>query len=80
MTGLRGRIARLEGHDAPCNPAERDDWLCDKLARMEERVVALGDSTDLPGTSPIERTVRRYLRGDADMGDALRDLVAGRWP
>ena len=80
MTGLRGRIARLEGRDAPCNPAERDDWLCAKLARTEAVVVASGDATDRPNASPIERTVRRYLRGDTDMGDALRDLVAGRWP
>ena len=80
MTGLRGRIARIEGRDAPCNPAERDDWLCDKLARIEAVVVASGDASDRLDASPIERTVRRYLRGDADMGDALRDLVAGRWP
>ena len=80
MTGLRGRIARLEGRDAPCDPAERDDWLCAKLARMETVVVASGDASDNRDASPMQRTVARYLRGDADMADALRDLVAGRFP
>ena len=80
MTGLRGRIARLEGRETPCSPAERDDWLCAKLARMESVVVASGDATDNPDASPMQRTVARYLRGDADMADALRDLVAGRFP
>jgi len=81
MTGLRGRIARLEGRTGPVATSDAyDGWFCAKLARIEATIVASGDAIDRPGASPIERTVRRYLRGDADMGDALRDLVAGRWP
>ena len=80
MTGLRGRVFRLEAHKAPVAASDARDRLAVKLARMEAVAVASGDATDQPGASLIERTVRRYLRGDADMGDALRDLVAGRWP
>ena len=77
---LRKRLARLEGRDAPCDPAERDDWLCAKLTRLESAIVDSGDASDNPDASPMQRTVARYLRGDADMADALRDLVAGRFP
>jgi len=77
MTGLRGRVFRLEAHKAPVAASDVRDRLAAKLARMEAVVVASGDASDWPSASPIERTVRRYLRGDADMGDALRDLMGG---
>lgn len=80
MTGLRKRLSRLELHRAPVAASDARDRLAAKLAHMESVVVASGDESDRPGASPIERTVWRYLRGDANMGDALRDLVAGRWP
>jgi len=80
MTGLRGRVIRLETRKTPVAESGTRDRLAAKLARMEAAVVASGDATDRPRASLMERTVRRYLRGDAGMGDALRDLLAGRWP
>jgi hypothetical protein len=79
MTGLRGRVLRLEGQKAPVAASDARDRLAAKLGRTEAVVVASGDASDRPGASPLERTVRRYLRGDANMGDALRDLMGGRW-
>ena len=55
------------------------DRLAAKLAYMKA-VVASGDASDRPVASPIEQTVRCYLRGDVDMSTALRDVVARRWP
>jgi len=80
MTRLRGRVFRLEARKAPVAASEARKRLAAKLARMEAVVVASGDASDRPGASFMERTVRRYLRGDADMGDALRDVIGGRWP
>ena len=53
-----------------------DDWLSMAPATHPTS----GDASDNPDASPMQRTVARYLRGDADMADALRDLVAGRFP
>lgn len=80
MTRLRGRIARLEGRKAPPCLTNSAAKLGEKLARLEAFVVASGDASDKIGASLMERTVRRYLRGEAEMDDALRDLVEGRWP
>lgn len=80
MTGLRGRVFRLETRKAPVAASGNRDRLAAKLARLEAVVAASGDASDRPGASLIERAVRRYLRGDADPATALRDLVAGRWP
>ena len=77
---LRKRLDRLEARKAPILAYDARCRLATKLARMEAVVVASGDASDRPGASPIERTVRRYLRGDVNMGDALRDLMGGRWP
>lgn len=85
---LRRRLDRLEARRAP---AARDDSelvrlmrddseLMARLLKIEAHVVASGDASDRPDAPPIERAVRRYLRGEADPADALRDLVAGRWP
>lgn len=75
---------RINGLETRRMVNERDTGargrLAAKLAHIELVVVASGDASDRPGASLIERTVRRYLRGDADMGDALRDLMGGRWP
>lgn len=77
---LRRRVVRLEARQAPVAASDAADRLAARLAPIAAVVVASGDASDRPGASLIERTVRRYLRGDTDMGDALRDLVAGRWP
>lgn len=83
MKLLDKRLARLE---AKCSGAREGDkgrtveLLAAKLARIEEAVVQSGDASDRPGASLIERTVQRYLRGDAGMGEALRDLIERRWP
>jgi hypothetical protein len=80
VTGLRGRIFRLEARKPTIAASGTRDRLAAKLARIEAVVVASGDASDRPSASLIERTVRRSLRGDANPGDALRDLVTGRWP
>ncbi len=80
MTALRGRLSRLEAHRPRPKAGASRDRLAAKLARIELAIVASGDVADRPGAPPIERTVRRYLRGEAAPADALRDLVAGRWP
>jgi len=54
--------------------------LLERLGRLEQAVLATGDLSDRPGASLIERTVRRYMRGETDPADALRDLVERRWP
>lgn len=74
----RRRLARLERARGGAHPAR--DRLAELLARVEGAVVASGDARDRPGASPVERMVRRYLRGDATLGDALRAHLAGRWP
>jgi hypothetical protein len=74
------RLTRLEKIMARPKASDAKDRLAEKLARMEAVVVASGDVSDRAGASLIERTVRRYLRGDADVGEALRDVLAGRWP
>jgi len=80
MTGLRKRVFRLETQKAPVEPSNARDRLAAMLARMEVAVLESGDISDRPGASPFERTVRRYLRREVDMGTALRDAVARRWP
>lgn len=80
MNSLRERIALLERREVKPSVANRAAALGEKLARIEAMVVASGDASDKIGASLIERTVRRYLRGEAEMGDALRDLLEGRWP
>lgn len=80
MATLRTRLDRLEKRNAPAPGATDDSELAAKLARVEASVVASGDAADRLDASPIERAVRRYLRGDTDMADALRDLVERRWP
>ncbi|SDW65319.1 hypothetical protein SAMN04488238_1036 [Roseicitreum antarcticum] len=77
---LANRLSRLERARVtrPDNGAR--DRLGAKLSQMEAVVVASGDASDRPGASPIERMVRRYLRREADMSEALRDTVARRWP
>jgi hypothetical protein len=77
---LERRLARLESRKAPLVASGAKHHLAEKLARMEVTVMASGDASDRPEAPLIERTVRRYIRGDAGIGDALRDLVAGRWP
>ena len=54
--------------------------LSSMLARLEAAIVASGSAADCPGASPIERTVRRYLRGDAEPGQAIRDALERRFP
>lgn len=80
MTGLRGRVFRLEARKAPVAAPVDRDRLAAKLARTEAAVVASGDASDRPDASLIERAVRRYLRGETDPATALRDMVARRWP
>lgn len=75
---LEKRLAILEARKAPAK-GNRDRLLA-KLARIEAVVLESGDISDRPGASLMERAVRRYLRGDATPADALRDLLAGRWP
>jgi hypothetical protein len=70
-------MRQVVSHKAPVAASDARDRLAANLARMEAVVVASGDASDRPGASPIERMVRRYLRGDANMGDALRDLMGG---
>ena len=77
---LRQRVIHLETRKTPVAETGTRDRLAAKLARMEAAVVASGDVSDPPSASLMERTVRRYLRGDVGMDDALRDLLAGRWP
>lgn len=77
---LRGRIIRLEARKAPVAASDACDGLAARLARIEAAVAASGDASDRPDAPLIERAVRRYLRGEAEPADALRDLVAGRWP
>jgi hypothetical protein len=77
---LQKRLTRLEGARAARNDGGARERLHGKLMQMEAAVVASGDASDRPGASPIERMVRRYLRRDVDMGEALRDKIAGRWP
>lgn len=77
---LRRRLDRLEARKAPVAASDSLDGLAAKLSRLEAPVVASGDASDRPDAPPIERAVRRYLRGEAKPADALRDLVAGRWP
>lgn len=77
---LKKRLSLLEAQLGAKYDANGHDRLAAKLARMEAAVVASGDASDRPSASLIERAVRRYLRGDVGMGDALRDLLAGRWP
>jgi hypothetical protein len=80
---LRGRINRLEARHGDNDEAEvtvARDRLLGLLARLEASVVASGDASDRPNVPLIERAVRRYLRGDASMSDALSDLAERRWP
>lgn len=49
--------------------------LAARLARIEETVVQSGDASDKPDAAPVERAVRRYLRGDANIADALRGIT-----
>lgn len=76
---LTHRVARLETRKPPVESGARDRMEA-KLASIEAHVVASGDASDRPSASPIERTVRRYLRRETAPTDALRDLLAGRWP
>ena len=80
---LGRRIARLEVAAAALGAGE-DSALTERLsrllARLEVAVVASGDASDKPDASPMERTVRRYLRGDAEPADALCELAGGCWP
>lgn len=80
MTGLRGRVLRLETSNTPTAKSGASERLVKKLARLEAAVMATGDVSDRSNASLMERTVRRYLRGDTDPATALRDLLAGRWP
>jgi hypothetical protein len=59
MTGLRGRIVRLEGRKAPPRLTNTAAKLGEKLARLEALVVESGDASDKIGASLMERTVRR---------------------
>lgn len=80
---LRQRLARLEarkGGETDAEAAGATARLVEMLGRIEAAVVASGDASDRLDASPVERAVRRYLRGDADPGEALRDMMAGRWP
>ena len=77
---LRGRIIRLEARKAPAEASGARERLAGLLARIEGDVLASGDTLDRPEAPRIERAVRRYLRGEAEPAEALRDLVAGRWP
>ncbi|MFT6074655.1 MAG: hypothetical protein ACJAZ1_001574 [Yoonia sp.] len=72
MTGLRGRIARLEGRKAPPCLTNSAAKLGEKLSRLEALVVASGDATDKIGASLMERTVRRYMkRGLSEQPDQV---------
>lgn len=77
---LRRRLDRLEARKAPVAASDARDRLAAKVAHIEAAVAASGDATDRPDAPLIERAVRRYLRGEADPADALRALVARRWP
>lgn len=77
---LRGRIIRLETRKAPVAASDARDRLAAKLAHIEAAVMASGDASDRPDAPLIERAVRRYLRGEAELANALRDLMAGRRP
>lgn len=80
---LRRRVARLEarpGARTEAAEAASRRRLFDELLRIERFVIATGDASDNPRASPMERAVRRWVRGDATIKDALADLAAGRWP
>ena len=77
---LRHRVTRLEaGPGARPENGRGCEKLTALLGRIEAAVLAEGDASDRPDVPPLERAVRRYLRGDADPAEALRDLVDGRW-
>ena len=80
MTARRGRVVRLEARKPRAEDGRGREKLAGILSRIEADVLASGDASDRPGLPPMERAVRRYLRGDADPACALRDLMAGRWP
>lgn len=78
---LARRLSRLEVHRAvPFADIAARKQLGAVVARMEAAVVASGDAADRLDASPLERMVRRVLRGKADLGDALRGLLTARTP
>lgn len=79
-TAIETRLARLEARRQPVTRDKTTTRLLEKLGRLERAVLATGDLSDRPGGSLMERTVRRYLRGDTDPADALRDLLDERYP
>ena len=80
MRSVRNRLAQLERLEDRSSMSDNAAILCEKLARIELHVLASGDLSDNSGASLMERTVRRCLRGEAEIGNALRDLLEGRWP
>ena len=79
---LKRRISQLEARLVlPGTEADvARERLLSMLARLEATIVAYGSAADCPGASPIERTVRRYLRGDVEPSQALRDALERRFP
>ncbi len=81
---LRKRLDRLEaqrgGTDESADRLETIDRVAAYLERIEDAVLASGDASDKPAASLIERAVRRYMRGEASLDDALCDMLARRWP
>ena len=77
---IESRLARLEARKKPMNSDNAKADLFARLGRLEQAVLATGDLSDRPSASLIERTVRRYMRGETDLAAALRDMLEGRWP
>lgn len=77
---IESRLVRLEARRKPVKRDKAKADLLERLGRLEQAVLATGDLSDRPGASLIERTVRRYMRGETHPTDALRDLLERRWP
>ena len=76
---LRGRVIRLESRrgasSAEATGAGATQLLCDRLERIAAAVEASGDLSHKSEASPAENIVRAWMRGETDLGDALRAWV-----
>ena len=79
MTGLRARLARLEGRRGTDTTATDAGAFLDRLGTLGAHVQAGGDFADKPGASPAERFLRAGLRGDGATAAAiLADALGGK--
>ena len=77
---LEDRLRRLESRAKPDTTAVDAAAFDERIGRLEAHVIASGDASDDPNASPAERAVRRHLRGEAGLAEALADAAEGRWP